>query len=215
MIKTDRYTIYNGDCLKIMPTLEKGFIDAVITDPPYGVNFNTDYTRFSGGVAASNSFKPIANDKKLFDPTPFLKFKTVVLFGANCFSLPQGTLLVWDKRYKGNKKLMSDAEVAWMNRGHGVYIFNHYWDGFMRESERGESYHPTQKPVKVMEWIIEKSTKPNDLIFDPFMGSGSTGVAAMNTGRRFIGIELDKEYYNIAAGRIEKASKQAHQLELV
>jgi site-specific DNA-methyltransferase (adenine-specific) len=130
----------------------------------------------------------------------------VVLFGANCYSdrLPLGSLLVWCKR-PPNKlgKFMSDCEVGWMNRGHGVYLFHHVWDGFNRESERGKAVHPTQKPVALTRWCIERlKLKPGATILDPYMGSGSTGIAAVELGFRFVGIEKDPAYYATAVRRI-------------
>ena len=196
----DGITIYCGNCLEVMPGLEG--VDSLISDPPYGVNFNTDYTRFSGGVAPQAIHKAVYGDDKLFDATPLLAYRRVVLWGANCYPLPQGTNLVWDKRSKGNdKSIMSDAEIAWMNSGHGVYIFHHTWDGYRRDSERGTKYHPNQKPVIVMQWIIEKA-KPQGLICDPYMGSGSTLVAAQREGHRAVGIELFEEYCQAAVERL-------------
>ncbi len=205
------YKLIHGDCLEVMPTLES--VDAVITDPPYGINFDTDYTRFTGGNSQSrNTYLKIANDDKPFDPSPFIgKQFTSVLFGANNYSdkLPQGSWLVWDKRQNGKPLMTSDGEVAWCSRGHGVYIYNHVWDGFLRGSEQGiDRFHPTQKPIKLMEWIIEKYTKKGDTILDPFMGSGTTGVACMRTGRNFIGIEINADYFAIAQRRIEEATYQ-------
>ncbi len=212
-------TLYQGDCLEILPTLEAGSIDAVVTDPPYGIDFNTDYRRFTGGVSKPLfAHAPIANDNKPFDPAPFLDFApVVVMFGANNFSdkLPQGSWLIWDKRHGTKPLVTSDGEAAWCSRGHGVYIFNHVWDGFLRGIEQGiERVHPTQKPVSLMRWIIEKYTQPGQSILDPFMGSGTTGVACVKTGRNFIGIELDKNYFAIAQKRIEEAQAQPALLEL-
>lgn len=207
------YQLFQGDCLEILPTLEAGSVDAMICDPPYGIDFDTDFRRFTGGVSRQRSAHArIINDDKPFDPSPFLSFPTVILFGANNFSnkLPQGSWLIWDKR-QGEKPLMtSDGEAAWCNRGHGIYIYNHVWDGFLRGNEQGIARkHPTQKPVALMEWCIEKYTKPGDTILDPFMGSGTTGVAALHTGRKFIGIEMDAGYFQIAQERIAKATQMA------
>jgi len=209
-------TLYHGDCLDILPTLSG--IDAVVTDPPYGIDFDTDYRRFTGGVSKQSAHKRIANDALPFDPKPFLSLaKTVVLFGANNYSdrLPQGSWLVWDKRH-GTKPLMtSDGEVAWCNKGHGIYIFNHVWDGFLRGSEQGiKRVHPTQKPIALMQWIVEKYTKQGDTVIDPFMGSGTTGVSCVQTGRNFIGIELDKGYFDIAEKRIAQAQMQVPMFEV-
>ncbi len=196
----DGITIWCGDCLEVMPGLDD--IDSLISDVPYGIDFNTDYTRFSGGASEQHRHRHIAGDDKAFDPLHLLKHRRVVLFGANTFSLPIGAYLVWDKRTPGaNKNVMADAEIAWMNNGHGVYIFEHAWDGFNRASERGTNYHPAQKPVAVMQWIIQKA-KPQGLICDPYMGSGSTLVAAQREGRQAVGIELDESYCQIAVERL-------------
>lgn len=201
------FQLINGDCLEEMKKIPDGSIDLVLTDPPYGISFDTNYKRFTGGAADSRLWdSKVLNDEKPFDPTPFLNLaKTVILFGANNYSdkLPQGSWIVWDKRYKQKPLMTSDAEVAWCSRGHGVYVFNHYWDGFMKESERGvKRVHPTQKPVKLFEFLLEKYSKQGETVFDPFMGSGTTGVACKNLNRNFIGIELDPEYYQIAQARI-------------
>ena len=177
----DGITIYHGDQSEILPLL--GDIDTVISDPPYGIDHNTEYN-FSGGQVLGNQYKRIKDDDKPFDPTPFLKYRKVILWGANCYSdkLPVGSLLIWNKRQpKGNKNVMSDAEVAWMNTGHGVYIFDHVWDGFIRQSEKGENYHPTQKPVALMRWCIQKAN-PQGVIIDPYCGSGSLLCAARDLG---------------------------------
>ncbi len=206
-------TLYQGDCLDVLKTLDAGSIDAVVTDPPYGINFDTDYRRFTGGVSNKRfAHAKVANDDRPFDPSPFLSFAPiVVMFGANNFSdrLPKGSWLIWDKR-QGTKPLMtSDGEAAWCSKGHGVYIFNHVWDGFLRGNEQGiERVHPTQKPISLMSWVLEKYTKPGDTILDPFMGSGTTGVACVKTGRNFIGCEIDPGYFKIAERRIAEAQMQ-------
>lgn len=102
---------------------------------------------------------------------------------------------------------MSDGEVAWHSRGRGVYIFSHTWDGFNRASERGEKYHPTQKPVALMRWVIEQVRPGPGIIFDPFMGSGPVGVAAAESGFDYIGIETDSVYFKTATERIGATGK--------
>lgn len=199
-------TIYCGDCKEILPGL-KG-IDSLITDPQYGIDFDTDYTRFTGGQAIQKTHQPIHGDNEPFDPSHLLNYRRVILWGANCYShkLPLGAWLIWDKRTpNANKNVMSDAEVAWFNNGHGVYIFQHTWDGFNRASERGTAYHPTQKPVILMKWSIEKA-KPQGVICDPYMGSGSTLRAAKDLGYPAIGIEISEAYCEIAVKRLQQVS---------
>lgn len=200
--------VYCGDCRELMRDIPDGSVDAVVTDPPYGIGHDCDYTRFTGGLSAKRAYRDIECDERPFDPEPFLTYKKVVLFGANCFSdkLPCGSWLVWIKKRDASfGTIMSDAEVAWMSGGHGVYVMHHEWNGFLRESEREqERQHPTQKPVAVMAWVMEKAGIPaGATILDPFLGSGTTAVAALKTGRNFIGIEIDPKYCEIAQKRVD------------
>ncbi len=202
--------LIRGDCLDILRELPEGCVDACVTDPPYGIGHDTDYTRFSGGLHDSrNHGVRLKNDDKPFDPSPLLAFPKCVVFGFNCFSnrMPAGSLLIWNKRRESQLgTFMSDCEVAWMKGGHGVYMMPHVWNGHDRESERGSAFHPTQKPVAVMSWCMDRAKiLPGDTILDPFMGSGTTGVACVQTGRKFIGIEIDEGYFKIAQKRINDA----------
>ncbi len=205
-------TLYLGDCLDVMPALGK--VDAVVTDPPYGMKWNVDTSRFSGGDSTSiarrgagrTDWARVANDDKPFDPAPFLGFGGVTLFGCNHFAerLPVGTRLVWIKRLdSGFGSFLSDAEIAWEKGGHGVYC---YRDTSLM-GETLQRAHPTQKPVPLMRWCIERHGKAQTIL-DPFMGSGTTGVACVQLDRKFVGIELDEGYFDIACKRIEEAYKQ-------
>jgi site-specific DNA-methyltransferase (adenine-specific) len=212
----DGVTLYHGDCLEILPTLTG--VDAVVTDPPYGMKWNTDSTRFSGGTSGAaryrgmgrDDFGDIAADDQPFDPATWLDFPRVILFGANHYAarLPVGTTLVWLKKADHLfGTFLSDAEIAWMKGGYGVYCFRKQFPPSSRIQEggiKGRTVHPTQKPIVLMRWCIERlKLKPNSLILDPYMGSGTTGVAALQSGHRFIGIELDERYCEIAAKRIK------------
>jgi site-specific DNA-methyltransferase (adenine-specific) len=204
--------IIHGDCLDVLPKLTG--IAAVVSDPPYGMDWNTNTTRFSGGhnpvrrPAGRNDRKRIAGDDCSFDPTPWLAFGRVVLFGSNHFAsrLPVGTTLVWVKRNDSAfGSFLSDAEVAWQSGGHGVYCFRDLsMNGLARKR-----VHPTQKPVSLMQWVIRRlKLPPNSLVLDPYCGSGSTGVAAVLEGHRFIGIEREAAYVEIARKRIADAQAQ-------
>jgi site-specific DNA-methyltransferase (adenine-specific)/modification methylase len=213
-------TLYQGDCLKVMPTL--GRFDAVVTDPPYGIALNTDNRRFSGGDKASQSRRgkavgpaggrAIINDASPFDPTPILTVgKHQIIWGWNNYpdKLPRGASLVWIKRNdEAFGSFLSDAELAWMSKGHGVYCRRDLSNNAIAK----ERQHPTQKPVALMQWCL--GFLPNaETILDPFMGSGTTGVACVNLGRKFTGIELDPGYFDIACRRIEEAYKQPRLFE--
>ena len=202
-------TIYHGDCREIAPVIE---YDAVVSDPPYGMNWNTDSRRFSGGsinrYGSGKDHGPIEGDSTPFDPTPWLDAGWVVLFGANHFAqrLPKGTTLVWIKRDDDHfGTFLSDAEVAWRKGGCGVYCFRKQFPPPSRMAELGRDHcpHPTQKPVALMNWCIERSGAPQEaIILDPYMGLGTTLVACRDRGQVAIGIEIEEKYCEIAAKRL-------------
>jgi len=197
--------IIHGDCRDVLPGLDP--VDLVLTDPPYGMDWNTDTARFSGGNPGSvrrrggkRNQPRIVDDDKPFDPTPWLDFPRVILFGSNHYGqrLPVGTTLIWVKRLEdAYGSFLSDAEVAWMKGGHGVYCFrdvSHTRDAKHRA-------HPSQKPQPLFRWCIEKAGG-SGTILDPFMGSGTTLRAAKDLGRKAIGIEIEERYCEIAAKRL-------------
>jgi site-specific DNA-methyltransferase (adenine-specific) len=201
--------LYLGDCLDIQIELSER---AVVSDPPYGVSNNCDYTRFSGGLSPSHNYhRGIIGDSEPFNPRPWLSAKEVILWGFPYFAayLEIGTTLVWNKKAANQLgTFLSDCELAWMKGGVGVYLFNHVWNGFDRQTERGEEvYHPSQKPVALMDWCISKVK--SETIVDPYMGSGTTIVAGFRAGRRVIGIEKEPKYFDIAVKRIEAELNRA------
>ncbi|MGI6158109.1 MAG: DNA-methyltransferase [Saccharofermentanales bacterium] len=218
-------TLYCGDCRDIMPLL-KG-CDACVTDPPYGINFSYGARQTSGKISAKywvNAGKKIKGDNKPFDPAPILamfcaksRSLPVAIFGADHFSsrLPDGTWYCWDKSCgMGPAIQYTDAEYIWSNRRNARRIFRHLWLGVLRAGEDYSSpttrkLHMSQKPVELMMWLIETiRIGVGKTILDPYMGSGSTGVAAIRTGRKFIGIEIDPEHAATAAWRIEETERK-------
>jgi len=200
-------TLYLGDCLDILPTLGK--VDAVITDPPYGINYNPVG---GNGMARRGNLARVIGDDRPFDPAPLIAFERCILWGANHYAdrLPASSKwLVWDKRQIGVVLNFADCEMAWCKGGGLARVIRHVWQGMIRDSEMGElRQHPTQKPVAVMEWCIQQYPDAKSIL-DPFMGSGTTGVACANLGRKFVGIEIDENYFDIACERIDNAYRQA------
>lgn len=209
-------TLYLGDCRDVLPTLAR--VDAVLTDPPYGIALNTDNSRFSGGNIASVARRgngvgsaggrPILEDECDFDPSFLIKYGDhQIIWGWNNYpdKLPRGASLVWIKRNDDAfGSFLSDAELAWMSKGHGVYCQKDLSNNAIAKFRS----HPTQKPVSLMEWCLGFLPASTKTILDPFMGSGTTGVACVNLGRSFIGIEREPSYFDIACRRIDEATRQ-------
>lgn len=201
--------LYHADCRDVLPHVQQD-ITAVVSDPPYGCKNDCNYTRFSGGLSPHRNFhKGIKGDDTPFDPAPWLTFPKVVLFGYQFFApkLPIGTILVWlKKRDNQLGSFLSDCELAWMKGGKGCYLFPHVWHGFDRQTERGKTLHPSQKPVSVMEWVMQRAKiTPADVVIDPYMGSGATALACRNLGIPFVGCEIEQQYFDIAVGRVRHA----------
>ena len=215
-------TLYLGDCREILPALPK--VDAVISDPPYGINFTHSgkhgcRSRGAGATKASRlrGTPPIAGDAEPFDPAPWLSvWPNVLLWGADHFypRLPdKGRFLAWNKL--GDMKpwdSFSDVEFAWHSANKAARIFNMKWKGIACDKageNGGLREHPMQKPIRLMSWSIEQAAVPaGGLILDPYLGSGTTGVAAVRAGYRFIGIETEPRWLDIAVRRVEDAQRQ-------
>jgi site-specific DNA-methyltransferase (adenine-specific) len=208
-----RIRLINADCLDVRSSLPA--VDAIVSDPPYGMGWNTDSTRYSGkghlegryGQGRDN-WGTIAADDKPFDPAPWLDYPRVVLWGWNHYAarLPAGTTLIWLK--KGDElfgTFLSDAELAWMKGGCGVYAYRKNFPPPSRMHEaKGPCAHPTQKPIGLMKWCIEKCKTPADgLVFDPYAGSFTTAIACIRTGRRFVGCEIEPKYFQTGLERVK------------
>lgn len=201
--------LWHGDCREVLPLLPDGA--AIVSDPPYGIGYNHGAVQ-TGKWKSKHARVKIIGDEVEFDPGPLLAWSPCLLWGANHFArhLPPGRWLVWNKRngVEDVKFSMSDAELAWCSDAGAIRTFHHLWFGLARASEVGRHLHPTQKPVALMEWCIEQAGRPA-VVCDPYMGTGATGVAAMNLGLRFIGVEIHRPYFDIACARIEAAQRQA------
>jgi site-specific DNA-methyltransferase (adenine-specific)/modification methylase len=216
---SDSVTLYLGDCREILPTLGK--VDAVVSDPPYGIG----YRRGGGGggwrmangarakrEASHSNDAAIVGDDAPFDPSPLLGAEDVILWGGNHFAarLPHGRWLAWDK-LAGLPAFddFSDVEFAW-RKGRGKdRIFSLLWKGLLQDQRGGQRekrVHPTQKPLHLMLWCVGM-VDPSLRILDPYMGSGTTGVACARLDRPFTGVEIDRKYFDIACRRISEELK--------
>ena len=211
-----------GDCLELMKNIPDGSVDLVLTDPPYGIDFQSNFRK--------NKFNKIENDIAV--NAEFLDECKRVLKDTGAFYC----FTRWDVYPSWIEQIRKRFKVknciVWFKRGGGLwdlkkgYIYNHEFiiycaeknhrlngkrrnDVFEFEKDAPSTYvHPTQKPVSLLKEIIERSSNDGGVVLDCFMGSGSTGVACVNTNRNFIGIELDDGYFNIAKKRIEEAQSR-------
>ncbi len=191
-------TLYLGDCMDILPTLDK--VDAVITDPPYGIGFAAQPTtgQRKAGMKAMEWDNEIAID---IDSCRNLG-KVQIIWGGNYYKLP--TSRCWLSWFKPDSPpSMANFELAWTNINKNSKQFSQS----IAATNPERIGHPTQKPLALMKWCIEQANNP-ETILDPFMGSGTTGVAAIQMGRKFIGIEREPKYFDIACERIENAQRQ-------
>jgi DNA modification methylase len=202
--------LYRADCLTVLPTLESGSVDAVVTDPNYGIGadvaqHNRANHRYGHALAPSKDYGETDWDSTPASREELNECRRVsrwqVIFGGNYFALPPSRCwLVWDKMNGDNN--YADCELAWTNLDKPVRRVAFRWHGMLRD-EPGDRVHPTQKPISVMAWTMSQLPCDCQTILDPFMGSGTTGVACVRTGRKFIGIEIEQRYFDIAVKRIE------------
>lgn len=208
-------TLYLGDCLEVMPML--GTFDAVVTDPPYGIGESSGKakTRTSGPTSAlrGRDYRRDYGDKDWDNVTAdeavalaVSQSSSAIVFGGNYYDLPPTSCwLIWDKMNGATD--FADCEMAWTNLPKAVRRLQYLWNGCMRRERHIERQHPTQKPLGVMQWCLGHIPDATSIL-DPFMGSGTTGVACVKLGRKFTGIELDPDYFEIACKRIEEAYRQ-------
>ena len=209
--------VLQGDCLEVMKTLPDNSVDLILTDPPYGIDIGKmNFTNsIIGGVAKRNNYKGISDwdkftpSKEYFDEMIRVSKKQVI-FGGNYFAdklPPSGQWVVWDKRVEDKySNDFADCELAWTSENKPSRIIRFLWSGMMQGDMKNKEvrFHPTQKPLFVIKKIIDMFSKENDIILDPFLGSGTTAVACQNIHRNFIGIEISEEYCKIARERLRQ-----------
>ena len=211
----NNWHIEQGDALELMKKLPDKFVNLVLTDPPYGILNGNEKIGGDNGTKARR-FKKIDWDVK-----PSLDYfmqlirvsKNQVIFGGEYFSdmLPQSRgWYVWDKVKTGEIQL-ADTELIWTSFNRPNRLIKFAWNGFLKDGstyQKRNILHPTQKPVELLRQLIEENSESGDLVLDPFMGSGSVGIACLQSGRRFIGYELNSHYFKIAKMRIEDEARQ-------
>ena len=205
--------LWLGDCREILPSLPK--VDLILTDQPYGIGEAKGKNKSRGLLAPPRDYG-IAN----WDDAPVAEWvmgllrevsEWQIIFGGNYYQLPPSSCwLVWDKE-NGNTDF-ADCELAWTNLPKAVRKLRFRWNGMLQENmaEKERREHPTQKPSPVMRWALEQ-VQDVVTVCDPFMGSGTTGVACVQAGKVFIGIEREPKYFEIACKRIEHAVEQQKQ----
>ena len=207
--------LWHGDCREVLPLLPP--CDLILTDPPYGIGADAAAHKASGNVVghghrrvAKRTYEASEWDEET--PADWLiwlmleKSRHQIIFGGNYYALPPTScILVWDKKTNGN---FADCELAWTNLPKAVRRIEHLWNGFAREGNEERHDHPTQKPLRVIEWAIRQAPDDTQTVCDPFMGSGTTGVACARKGLHFTGIERERKYFDIACERIERAQAQ-------
>lgn len=201
-----RATLYLGDCRDVLPTLPK--VDAVVTDPPYGINAARDRNSEQWGWRdyGNGEWDKVRPSVEVMDLV-LQAGKHSIVWGGNYFPdmlppNPAAKWLVWDKGQEGFS--LADCEFAWCSFNGAI---RRKFYARARAMQDGKE-HPTQKALAVMLWCIDQLPKGCGDILDPFMGSGTTGVAAVQMGRDFIGIEREERYFDIACRRIEEAQRQ-------
>jgi DNA modification methylase len=204
-------TIWHGESADVLPLLNTA--DLVLTDPPYGIGEAAGKNKSRGLMAASKDFGVDTWDDQPIDPELLALVRasgrTQIIFGGNYYDLPPTSCwLLWDKENGATD--FADAEMAWTNMKKATRLFRWRWQG-MLQGDMGNKefrYHPTQKPVSVMRWCIERAGDGIETIVDPFMGSGTTLRAAKDMGKHAIGIEREEKYCEIAAKRMSQLAME-------
>ena len=211
-------TLHNMDCMEYMAGLPDNYFNLAITDPPYGIGFDGEVS-----AMASNNSKKWTNAKekgyarKDWDSAvPSQEYfnelarvsKKQIIWGGNYFNLPQSTgWIFWDKGTAEGMTL-SAGELAWTNFQRSVNKISILWAGF-RKVETESRIHPTQKPIKLYEWLLKNYAKEGDKILDTHLGSMSSVIACLNMGYEITGCELDADYFAAGVKRVEQSQKQS------
>lgn len=220
------------DCMQGMKEFPDKYFDLAIVDPPYGRKEHGGRNR-SGYVRQKNGSKIFVKDgqyeNRNWDNEPpsedyfnelMRVSKNQIIFGCNYFDYPLiGGRIVWDKCNDGSDQ--SDAEIAYCSMNDRIDIFRYMWRGMFQgksitegTTQQGNKrlnekrIHPTQKPITLYEWLLNRYAKPNDIILDTHVGSASSLIACYNTNHKFVGFELDEYYYKVSKQRLDTEMAQ-------
>lgn len=206
-----RVKLWNCDC-RAIGDVECGLI---LSDPPYGIDHPCDFKRRGRcNLSVCIDWPDVDGDNEPFDPAWMLAMnRPTILWGANYFAdklPPMSGWLVWDKERPDDLD-QATCELAWTNCIKGTRRFRHLWHGMMKASERGESYHPTQKPVALFTWTLSlKWIADVQSVYDPYMGAGPCGVAAVRLGKSYMGCEKNSVHFETAKKRIQDELAQPY-----
>lgn len=206
--------VMERDCLGALKAIPDNSIDLLLTDPPYGIKENSHRQQSRTKLAPTTNYGAFDWDQKL-DAVYFKEMlrvaRAAIIFGGNYYAdflPPSSCWIVWDK--DNAESNFADCELAWTSFNSAVRKIKWRWNGMIQEDMKDKEprYHPTQKPLAVMKWILRKYSQENDIILDPFLGSGTTAVAAASLGRRWSGIEKDPKYCDIARRRLSEVQSE-------
>lgn len=236
------FGFYNLDCMEGMKEFPDNYFDLAIVDPPYGINIGNSDRIFNayvsvGGVGPFGGKKADDHRRreyqypkkyKAFDDssTPDAAYftelervaKTRIIWGGNYFLEYLGAtecLIVWDKRRRGLN--FADCEIAWTNIKQPCRIYEFKWNGMLQEDMKNKEFriHPTQKPVQLYKWLLNNYAKDGDIILDTHVGSASSLIACRETGHKYVGFEIDPDYYAMAKERLDAAEAQVNIFDLM
>lgn len=209
---TPTSTIFLQNCVEGMKQYPNKYFDLAIVDPPYGIGEDGKKNHTRGTLAKPTLYTPKQWDKappkKAYFDELFRVSKNQIIFGANHFiaKMPKNSpsWIVWDKENGSND--FADCELAWTSFKTAVRMFHFKWAGMLQGDMKNKEtrIHPTQKPIRLYDWLLTNYAKPNDLILDTHLGSGSSRIAAYKNGHNFIGFELDEEYYAAQEKRFQR-----------
>jgi site-specific DNA-methyltransferase (adenine-specific) len=208
---TDKIRIYNEDCLEALKKMPDNFFDLAIVDPPYGININKQSQGKGGGVAKKieyikKDWDSASPDKLYFEELKRTS-KNQIIWGANHFisKIPfdSSCWIIWDK--DNGETDFADCELAWTSFKTSVRKYKWKWSGMLQQDMKNKEQriHPTQKPVKLYEWLLDNYAKEGDRILDTHLGSGSIAIACHNRGYDLTAYEIDKDYFEATTKRIQ------------